>query len=74
MFPKGEFDLIFNCRVHPGERLSVSGNFLIMHSRRCASTAATRTYGLAMDICAESGTIIKIMRNGEEVRRYGSSD
>lgn len=73
MFSAGLFDSIFGVTLYDGEQLSVDGQFEIVYTRRTPGNTVDIS-GLILDFIVGAGAIIKILKNGVEVRKYGHQD
>lgn len=76
--PAGRYRTIYNLRIEDGDVLESGGPFEILYSRRCPGKQHKRRhrgdptdyYGIAMDIFIAEGAVLKIIRDGEEIRSY----
>ncbi len=77
--PAGRYKTIYYIRLVDDDVLVSDGLFEILYSRRCEGklkerypedSSTTYGYGIAMDIFVAEGAVLKIIRDGEEWRRY----
>ena len=75
--PAGQYKTLYNIRLEDGDVLVSDGAFEILYSRRCPGKQhkkhkddPTDFYGIAMDIFITEGAVLKIIRDGEEIRSY----
>ena len=75
--PAGRYKTLYNLRLEDGDVLVSDGTFEILYSRRCPGKQhkkhrddPTDYYGIAMDIFIAEGAVLKIMREGKEIRCY----
>lgn len=71
ILPAGRYIPILNIRLFDGEEMRIDGEFEIVFSRRCAGTGIKPPHGLQMDFFAQLGTKVTILKDNEEIRRYG---
>jgi len=70
ILPAGSYIPILNVRLFGGEEMQIDGEFEIVFSRRCPGPSVDPIHGLQMDILARQGVVVKILKNGKEIRSY----
>ena len=73
----GRYRTLYNIRLEDGDVLVSDGPFEILYSRRCPGKQHKRHqgeptdfYGIAMDVFIVESAVLKIIRDGEEIRSY----